>query len=123
MKKVMYLVVWKAVQMDTEWESFTSIWFLDSASMMREGKPTKEKGKALGHIIRAITLIFALLKKDYEVPSTSSRLARNLLHRLCMTLSCTNVTGQDTILHFNKEYVIGLFRSLNKDVSPERADI
>ncbi|MBO0793783.1 MAG: IS110 family transposase [Ktedonobacteraceae bacterium] len=68
MKKVMFLVAWKAVQMDTEWAKLYKrlvprLCFYDERKQAYKGK-----GKALGHIIgRLITLIFTLLKKDYEL--------------------------------------------------------
>ncbi|GHO60890.1 IS110 family transposase [Ktedonobacter robiniae] len=68
MKKVMFLVAWKAIQMDTEWAKLYKrlvprLCFYDERMQAYKGK-----GKALGHIIgRLITLIFALLKKDYEL--------------------------------------------------------
>jgi transposase len=73
MKKVMFLAAWKAIHTDTEWAKLYKrlvprLCFYDERMQVYKGK-----GKALGHIIgRLITLIFALLRKDYEILSQLS---------------------------------------------------
>lgn len=68
MKKVMFLVAWKAIQTDTEWAKLYKRLVPRLCSYDDRMQVYKGKGKVLGHIIgRLITLIFALLKKDYEV--------------------------------------------------------
>ncbi len=70
MKKVMFLVAWKAIQTDTEWAKLYKRLVPRLCSYDDRMRVYKGKGKVLGHIIgRLITLIFALLKKDYEVIS------------------------------------------------------
>ena len=70
MKKVMFLVAWKAVQTDTEWAKLYERLVPRLCSYDERMQVYKGKGKVLGHIIgRLITLIFALLKKDYETLS------------------------------------------------------
>jgi transposase len=70
MKKVMFLVAWKAIQTDTEWAKLYKRLVPRLCSYDDRMRVYKGKGKVLGHIIgRLITLIFALLKKDYEVVS------------------------------------------------------
>jgi transposase len=70
MKKVMFLVAWKAIQTDTEWAKLYKRLVPRLCSYDDRMQVYKGKGKALGHIIgRLITLIFTLLKKDYEVVS------------------------------------------------------
>ncbi len=68
MKKVMFLAEWKAIQTDTEWAKLYKRLVPRLCSYDERMQTYKGKGKALGHIIgRLITLIFALLKKDYEI--------------------------------------------------------
>jgi hypothetical protein len=70
MKKVMFLAAWKAIQTDTEWAKLYKRLVPRLCSYDDRMQVYKGKGKVLGHIIgRLITLIFALLKKDYEVVS------------------------------------------------------
>jgi transposase len=67
MKKMMYLVAWKAIQTETEWAKLYKrlvprLCTYDERTQMYRGR-----GKALGHVIgRLITLIYALLKQDNE---------------------------------------------------------
>jgi transposase len=73
MKKVMFLVAWKAIQTDTEWAKLYKCLVPRLCSYDDRTQVYKGKGKVLGHIIgRLIVLIFALLKKDYEVLSQLS---------------------------------------------------
>jgi transposase len=68
MKKVMFLVAWRAIQADTEWAKLYKRLVPRLCSYDERTQAHKGKGKVLGHIIgRLITLIFALLKKDYEL--------------------------------------------------------
>jgi len=68
MKKVMFLVAWKAIQTDTEWAKLYKRLVPRLCTYDERMQAHKGKGKVLGHIIgRLITLIFALLKKDYEL--------------------------------------------------------
>ncbi len=70
MKKMMFLVAWKAVQTDTEWAKLYERLVPRLCPYDERMQVYKGKGKVLGHIIgRLITLIFALLKKDYETLS------------------------------------------------------
>ena len=70
MKKVMFLIAWKAIQTDTEWAKLYKRLVPRLCSYDERMQVYKGKGKVLGHIIgRLITLIFALLKKDYELLS------------------------------------------------------
>src|SRR6266852_1776597 len=73
MKKVMFLVAWKAIQTDTEWAKLYKCLVPRLCSYDDRMQAYKGKGKVLGHSIgRLIVLIFALLKKDYEVLSQLS---------------------------------------------------
>jgi transposase len=89
MKKVMFLVAWKAIQADTEWAKLYKRLVPRLCSYDDRLQVYKGKGKVLGHIIgRLITLIFALLKKDYE-----------LLHRLSPGTEPPPPTLYDPELH------------------------
>lgn len=73
MKKVMFLVAWKAIQTDTECAKLYKCLVPRLCSYDDRMQAYKGKGKVLGHSIgRLIVLIFALLKKDYEVLSQLS---------------------------------------------------
>lgn len=73
MKRVMFLIAWKAIQSDTEWAKLYKRLVPRLCSYDERMQAYKGKGKVLGHIIgRLIVLIFALLKKDYEVLSRLS---------------------------------------------------
>src|SRR5437773_4590557 len=66
--KVMFLVTWRAIHADTEWAKLYKQLVPRLCSYDERTQTYKGKGKVLGHIIgRLIILIFALLKKDYEL--------------------------------------------------------
>jgi hypothetical protein len=73
MKKVMFLVAWKAIQTDTEWAKLYKRLVPRRCTYDDRMQVYKGKGKVLGHIIgRLLVLIFALLRKDYEILSQLS---------------------------------------------------
>jgi transposase len=73
MKKVLFLVAWKAIQTDTEWAKLYKRLVPRLCSYDNRMQVYKGKGKVLGHSIgRLIVLIFALLRKDYEILSQLS---------------------------------------------------
>ncbi len=70
MKKVMYLVAWNAISRETEWAKLYKRLVPRLCSYDERTQTYKGKGKALGHVIgRLITLIYALLRQDYETLS------------------------------------------------------
>jgi hypothetical protein len=67
MKKVMYLVAWRAIQTETEWASLYKRLVPRLCSYDERLQVYRGRGKAIGHVIgRLITLIYALLKQDDE---------------------------------------------------------
>jgi len=70
MKKVMYLVAWNAIKTETEWASLYKRLVPRLCTYDERTQTYKGKGKAVGHVIgRLITLIYALLRQDYEMLS------------------------------------------------------
>ena len=70
MKKMMYLVAWRAVGTETEWANLYKRLVPRLCVYDERTQAYKGKGKALGHVIgRLITLIYALLKQDNEMLS------------------------------------------------------
>ena len=70
MKKVMYLVAWKAIQTETEWAKLYKRLVPRLCTYDERTQTYKGRGKAIGHVIgRLITLIYALLRKDHETLS------------------------------------------------------
>jgi transposase len=70
MKKVMYLIAWKAIQTETEWAKLYKRLVPRLCTYDERTQAYKGRGKAIGHVIgRVITLIYALLRKDYETLS------------------------------------------------------
>jgi transposase len=68
MKKVMYLVAWNAIKTETEWASLYKRLVPRLCTYDERTQTYKGKGKAVGHVIgRLITLIYALLRQDYEM--------------------------------------------------------
>lgn len=69
-KRVMYLIVWRAIQTDTEWAKLYQRLVPRLCSYDERTQSYKGKGRAIGHVAgRLITLIYALLRYDYEVLS------------------------------------------------------
>lgn len=67
MKKVMYLVAWRAIKAETEWASLYKRLVPRLCTYDERTHAYKGRGKAIGHVIgRLITLIYALLKQDDE---------------------------------------------------------
>lgn len=67
MKKVMYLIAWKAITSETEWASLYQRLVPRLCSYDEKTQTYKGKGKAVGHVIgRLIGLMYALLRQDYE---------------------------------------------------------
>ncbi|MBO0793690.1 MAG: IS110 family transposase [Ktedonobacteraceae bacterium] len=70
MKKIMYLVAWRAVGTETERANLYKRLVPRLCVYDERTQAYKGKGKALGHVIgRLITLIYALLKQDDEMLS------------------------------------------------------
>jgi hypothetical protein len=70
MKKVMYLLAWHAITSETEWASLYQRLVPRLCSYDEKTQTYKGRGKAVGHVIgRLITLIYALLRQDYEMLS------------------------------------------------------
>jgi len=70
MKQTMFLIAWTAVRTQTEWAKLYERLVPRLCRYDERTQSYKGKGKALGHIVgRLITLIYALLRKDYEVIS------------------------------------------------------
>lgn len=70
MKKVMYLIAWKAITSETAWASLYKRLVPRLCSFDEKTQTYKGKGKAIGHVIgRLIGLIYALLRQDYEILS------------------------------------------------------
>ena len=70
MKKMMYLVAWRAVGTETEWANLYKRLVPRLCVYDERTQAYKGRGKALGHVIgRLITLISALLKQDDETLS------------------------------------------------------
>jgi hypothetical protein len=69
-KRVMYLIVWRAIQTDTEWAKLYQRLVPRLCTYDERTQSYKGRGRAIGHIAgRLITLIYALLRYDYEVLS------------------------------------------------------
>lgn len=103
MKKVMFLVAWRAIRTDTEWAKLYRRLVPRLCSYDERMQIHKGKGKVLGHIIgRLITLIFALLKKDYE-----------LLYRLSPGAEPPPPTLYDPELH--QRHRTGHYSSLHRE--------
>lgn len=67
MKRVMYLVAWRAIKAETEWASLYKRLVPRLCTYDERTHTYKGRGKAIGHVIgRLITLIYALLKQDAE---------------------------------------------------------
>lgn len=70
MKKVMYLVAWRAIKAETEWASLYKRLVPRLCTYDERTQAYKGRGKVIGHVIgRLITLIYALLRQDYETLS------------------------------------------------------
>jgi len=69
-KRAMYLSVWKAIQTDTEWAKLYKRLVPRLCAYDERTQSYKGRGRAIGHVAgRLITLIYALLRYDYEVLS------------------------------------------------------
>ncbi len=69
-KKAMYLIVWRAIQTDTEWAKLYKRLVPRLCAYDERTQSYKGRGRAIGHVAgRLITLIYALLRYDYEVLS------------------------------------------------------
>jgi transposase len=67
-KRAMYLIVWRAIRTDTEWSKLYKRLVPRLCSYDERTQSYKGKGQAIGHVAgRLITLIYALLRYDYEV--------------------------------------------------------
>ena len=67
MKKMMYLVAWRAIKDETEWAALYKRLVPRLCTYDERTQTYRGRGKALGHVIgRVITLIYALLKQDDE---------------------------------------------------------
>jgi len=69
-KRAIYLIVWRAIQTDTEWSKLYKRLVPRLCSYDERTQSYKGRGRAIGHIAgRLITLLYALLRYDYEVLS------------------------------------------------------
>jgi transposase len=67
-KRAMYLIVWRAIRTDTEWSKLYKRLVPRLCSYDERTQSYKGKGQAIGHVAgRLITLVYALLRYDYEV--------------------------------------------------------
>lgn len=67
-KKAIYLIVWRAIQTDTEWAKLYQRLVPRLCAYDERTQSYKGRGRAIGHVAgRLITLIYALLRYDYEV--------------------------------------------------------
>jgi hypothetical protein len=70
LKKTMYLLVWTAIRTDTEWAKLYERLIPIKCSYDERTQTYKGKGKVIGRVAgQMITLMYALLRKDYEVLS------------------------------------------------------
>ena len=70
MKKTMVLLTWTAIRTETQWAVLYHRLVPRLCSFDERTQAYRGKGKVFGHIAgRLITLIYALLKKDYETLS------------------------------------------------------
>jgi len=69
-KRAIYLIVWRAIQTDTEWSKLYKRLVPRLCSYDERTQSYKGRGRAIGHVAgRLITLLYALLRYDYEVLS------------------------------------------------------